>query len=72
MEGTGRVQPKVIRRAMDQVGYGDNHPTIYKVIVELDNPENQKNGGITVDYFVDYINGKLANKNSKQGIQKNF
>ena len=51
------------------MGYDTKNPAVYQIIVELDTPENAKKG-IDADTFVDAFNDKLADKESKGGIQK--
>ena len=38
----------------------------------MDTPETENNGGITFDDFVDAINDKLGDKESKEGIRRIF
>ena len=46
--------------------------TIYQLIADLDIPEAERNGGISFDDFVDAINDKLGDKESKEGIRRIF
>ena len=47
-----------------------NFQKIYLLIVDLDNHEAERNGGISFDVFVDAINDKLGDKESKEGIRR--
>ena len=47
-------------------------PTIYKLIADLDIPDEERNGGISFDDFLDAINNKLDDKESKEGIRRIF
>ena len=69
VKGTGYVKPSEIKKAFINMGYDTKNPAVYQIIVELDTPENAKKG-IDADTFVDAFNDKLADKESKGGIQK--
>ena len=43
-----------------------------KLFADLDTPEAERNGGILFDDFVDAINDKLGDKESKEGIRRIF
>ena len=70
--GTGKIDPKELKAAMQSLGCDSKNPTIYQLIADLDTPESEKNGGITFDDFVDAINDKLGDKESKEGIRRIF
>ena len=70
--GTGKIDPKELKAAMQSLGFDSKNPTIYKLIADLDTPEAEKNGGINFDDFVDAINDKLGDKESKEGIRRIF
>jgi Ca2+-binding EF-hand superfamily protein len=42
------------------------------MISELDTPDSQKKGGIDFDTFVEAINNKLGDKETKDGIRRIF
>ena len=46
--------------------------SFYKLIDDLDIPDEERNGGISFDVFLDAINNKLDDKESKEGIRKIF
>ena len=70
--GTGKIDPKELKAAMQSLGFDSKNPTIYQHIDDLDTPESERNGGITFDDFVDAINDKLGDKESKEGIRRIF
>ena len=70
--GTGKIDPKELKAAMQSLGFDSKNPTIYQLIADLDTPEAEKNGGINFDDFVDAINDKLGDKESKEGIRRIF
>ena len=48
------------------------NPTIFQLIADLDTPDNAKKGGIDFDSFVEAINNKLGDKETKEGIERIF
>ena len=62
--GTGKIDPKELKAAMQSLGFDSKNPTIYQLIADLDTPEAEKNG--------DAINDKLGDKESKEGIRRIF
>jgi Ca2+-binding EF-hand superfamily protein len=70
--GTGKIDPKELKLAMQSLGFDTKNPTIFQLISELDTPEASKRGGIDFDNFVDAINNKLGDKESKDGIRRIF
>ena len=70
--GTGKIDPKELKAAMQSLGFDSKNPTIYSLIADLDTPEAAKNGGVNFDDFVGSINNKLGDKESKEGIHRIF
>ena len=70
--GTGKIDPKELKAAMQSLGFDSKNPTIFQLIADLDTPEAAKNGGIDFDNFVEAINNKLGAKESKEGIRRIF
>ena len=56
---------------MQSFGFDSKNPTIYELIADLDT-ETAKNGGIDFEIFVESINNKLGDKESKEGIRRIF
>ena len=69
---TGKIDPKELKAAMQSLGFDTKNPTIFQMISELDTPESQKAGGINFDTFVEAINNKLGDKETKDGIRRIF
>ena len=70
--GTGKIDTKELKAAMQSLGFDTKNPTIYTLIADLDTPEAAKNGGVNFDDFVGSINNKLGDKESKEGIRRIF
>ena len=70
--GTGKIDPKELKAAMQSLGFDTKNPTIFQLIAELDTPEAAKKGGIEFDGFVEAINNKLGDKETKDGIRRIF
>ena len=70
--GTGTIDPKELKAAMQSLGFDTKNPTIYQLIADLDTAEAEKNGGIDFDTFIQAINEKLGDKESKEGIKRIF
>ena len=47
--GTGKIDPKELKAAMQSLGFDSKNPTIFQLIADLDTPEAAKNGGIRSD-----------------------
>ena len=69
---TGNIDPKELKAAMQSLGFDTKNPTIFQMIADLDTPEAQKKGGINFDTFVDAINEKLGDKETRAGIDRIF
>jgi len=69
---TGKIDPKELKAAMQSLGFDTKNPTIFQMIAELDTTDAQKRGGIDFDTFVEAINDKLGDKETKQGIERIF
>jgi Ca2+-binding EF-hand superfamily protein len=70
--GTGRIDPKELKAAMQSLGFDTKNPTIFQLIADLDTPEAAKKGGIEFEAFVEAINNKLGDKETKDGIRRIF
>ena len=70
--GTGKIDPKELKAAMQSSGLDSKNPTIYQLIADLDTPQAEKNGGITFDDFVDVYLMNLGDKESEEGIRRIF
>jgi Ca2+-binding EF-hand superfamily protein len=70
--GTGRIDPKELKAAMQSLGFDTKNPVIYQLIADLDTPENAKKGGIDFNTFVEAINDKLGDRSSRDGVKRIF
>jgi Ca2+-binding EF-hand superfamily protein len=69
---SGKIDPKELKSAMQSLGFDTKNPTIFQLIADLDTPENAKRGGIDFDSFVEAINNKLGDKETRDGIERIF
>ena len=69
---TGKIDPRELKAAMQSLGFDTKNPTIFQMIADLDTPEAQTNHGVDFDAFVEAINNKLGDKESKDGISRIF
>ena len=67
-DGSGSIDPKELRAAMQSLGFESKNPTIYAMIADLD----RLGSAIDFDTFLDAITDKLGDKESKNGIEKIF
>nr|CAI38928.1 centrin-related-protein,putative [Paramecium tetraurelia] len=67
-EGTGRVDPRELKAAMQSLGFDQKNPTIFNMIAELENEGTD----IDFDQFLDAITSKLGNREHRDGINKIF
>ena len=49
---TGKIDSKELRAAMQSLRFDSKNPTIYKLIADLDIPDEERNGGIGFDVFL--------------------
>ena len=67
-DGSGTIDPRELRAAMQSLGFESKNPTIYAMIADLD----KLGAAIDFDTFLDAITDKLGDKESKPGIEKIF
>ena len=67
-DGSGSIDPRELKAAMQSLGFESKNPTIYQMIAELEN------NGSSIDFetFLDAITSKLGDKETKEGIKKIF
>ena len=68
-EGTGLIDPKELKAAMQSLGFESKNPTIYQMFSDL---ERESHGPIDFDRFLDGITNKLGDRESREGIAKIF
>ena len=65
----GRVNPHEIIISMQSLHFDEKNPVIFDLLAEFDTPENSRNG-IEYEDFVDQLNEKLADKESKHAMER--
>ena len=65
----GKIDPKETCGAMRSLNFDQNNPELYKIMKELDTPDN-----VLVDFptFATHIIGKISDKQSDQGLRTIF
>ena len=63
---------RVERPGLSSEKVNEIRQSFYKLIDDLDIPDEERNGGISFDVFLDAINNKLDDKESKEGIRRIF
>mmetsp|Transcript_24967 Transcript_24967/g.27640 ORF Transcript_24967/g.27640 Transcript_24967/m.27640 type:complete len:175 (-) Transcript_24967:56-580(-) len=69
-DGSGTIDPKELKAAMESLGFENKNPTIYNMIADLDCNDNSR--GINFDQFLDAITTRLGNRETKEGIYRIF
>lgn len=69
---TGKISPSELKQAMQSLGFDTRNPTIYNMIAELETNDAAKQGGVSFDTFLDAVNYKLGDKESREGIRRIF
>merc|ERR1711874_70476 len=69
MGGTGTIDPRELKAAMQSLGFQSKNPTIYQMIVDL---ERSAHGQVDFEEFLKSITDKLGDKETRAGIQKIF
>ena len=67
-EGSGKIDPRELKAAMQSLGFEAKNPTIYHMIADLENQGSE----IEFEDFLDAITSKLGDKESRDGIAKIF
>lgn len=68
-DGSGTIDPKELRAAMQSLGFEAKNQTIYQMIKDIDRDES---GEIDFDEFLHLMTSRLAGSDSKEDIQKIF
>jgi len=68
-DGSGTIDPRELKAAMQSLGFDSKNPTVYQMIAELD---REVSGAIDFEDFLDAITSKLGDKESREGIAKIF
>jgi Ca2+-binding EF-hand superfamily protein len=67
-DGSGTIDPKELRAAMQSLGFETKNPTIYSMIADLDS----YGSAIDFEQFLEAITSKLGDKETRDGINKIF
>lgn len=68
-DGSGTIDPKELKAAMQSLGFEAKNQTIYEMIADID-----KNGSGEIDFdeFLDLMTARMSDTDSKEDIQKVF
>jgi Ca2+-binding EF-hand superfamily protein len=67
-DGSGTIDPRELKAAMQSLGFETKNPTIYAMIADLD----RLGSAINFQDFLDAITSKLGDKETREGIGKIF
>ena len=70
--GTGKIDAREIRGAMQSIGFDETNPTVYEVITELDNPRNKNTGGASFSDFCQTVNYRVPEKETTEDLRRVF
>ena len=68
-DGSGTIDPKELKAAMQSLGFEAKNQTIYQMIADID---KDGSGNIDFDEFLDMMTAKMSDKDTKEDIQKVF
>mmetsp|Transcript_27198 Transcript_27198/g.26014 ORF Transcript_27198/g.26014 Transcript_27198/m.26014 type:complete len:166 (+) Transcript_27198:256-753(+) len=68
-DGSGTIDPKELKAAMQSLGFEAKNQTIYQMIADID---KDGNGSIDFDEFLDMMTAKMSDKDTKEDIHKVF
>lgn len=68
-DGSGTIDPKELKTAMQSLGFESKNQTIYQMIGDID---KDGSGEIDFDEFLDLMTARMSDKDSKEDIQKVF
>ena len=68
-DGSGTIDPKELKAAMQSLGFDAKNQTIYQMISDID---KDKSGEIDFEEFLDMMTAKMSDKDSREDIQKVF
>ncbi|OMJ66403.1 hypothetical protein SteCoe_36760 [Stentor coeruleus] len=66
-DNSGTIDPKEVNAALASLG-SDRSQTIFRLLAGIE----ELGGSITFDDFLHHINGRLGNRNSREGIERIF
>ena len=68
--GTGKIDPKEIKLAMQSLGYDERNPLMYQIVAELDTPLNNKKGGVSFNDFCQTVNNRVPEREATEDLRK--
>ena len=68
-DGSGSIDPKELRAAMQSLGFEAKNQTIYQMITDLD---KNKSGNIDFEEFLDMMTARMSDKDTHEDIAKVF
>ena len=68
-DGSGSIDPKELRAAMQSLGFEAKNQTIYQMITDLD---KNKSGDIDFEEFLDMMTARMSDKDTREDINKVF
>ena len=68
--GNGKIDPKEIKQAMQDIGYDEKNPLIYQIVAELDTPHYNKAGGVSFNDFCQTVNNRIPERETKEDLKK--
>ena len=68
-DGSGTIDPKELKEAMESLGYEAKNQTIYQMISDID---KDGTGEIDFEEFLDIMTARMSNSDSKEDIEKIF
>lgn len=68
-DGSGSIDPKELRAAMQSLGFEAKNQTIYQMITDLD---KNKSGNIDFDEFLDMMTARMSDRDTREDINKVF
>ncbi|GMH66141.1 hypothetical protein TL16_g12683 [Triparma laevis f. inornata] len=68
-DGSGTIDPKELKAAMQSLGFEAKNQTIYQMIGDID---KDGSGEIDFEEFLDMMTAKMSDKDSREDIQKVF
>merc|ERR1712083_296004 len=68
-DGSGTIDPKELRAAMQSLGFEAKNQTIFQMISDLD---KNKSGSIDFEEFLDMMTARMSDKDTREDIAKVF
>eukprot|EP00611_Tribonema_gayanum_P009292 TRINITY_DN19079_c0_g1_i1.p1 TRINITY_DN19079_c0_g1~~TRINITY_DN19079_c0_g1_i1.p1 ORF type:complete len:146 (+),score=29.60 TRINITY_DN19079_c0_g1_i1:152-589(+) len=66
-DGSGSIDPKELKAAMQSLGFEAKNQTIYQMIADID---KDSSGAIDFEEFLDMMTAKMSDKDTREDIQK--